>query len=81
MLCKITAKNQITLPKDLLSRLETGEYLDARIENGRIVLEPVVVRPVAGPRLTAIRLKVAEAGIREEDLPELIDEARRADRL
>ena len=81
MLCKITAKNQITLPKDLLSRLEVGEYLDARIEEGRIILEPIVVRPAVDPRLAAIRLKVAAAGIREKDLPQLIDEARRADRL
>lgn len=81
MLCKITSKNQITLPKELLSKVRHGEYLDARLENGCIVLEPVIVRPVEGPRLAGIRRKIAEKGLREEDVSLMVAEARDADRL
>ena len=39
---KITAKGQITLPKTIRKELaiETGEYLQVEIENGRIILSP-----------------------------------------
>jgi hypothetical protein len=43
MLTKITAKNQITLPKAVLSMCSPAEYYEITAEAGRIVLTPVQV--------------------------------------
>jgi len=80
MLCKVTSKNQLTLPKELIDRFKNRDYFDARIENGRIILEPVIVRPVVGERLDAIRNKVETEGVGEDDLKGIIAEVRRAGR-
>jgi AbrB family looped-hinge helix DNA binding protein len=81
MLCKVTAKNQLTLPKELVDRLGIGEYLEARIEDGCIVLEPVLVRPLVNRRLEAIRRRVETGGTAEADLSGIIDGIRHAGRL
>ncbi len=81
MLCKVTSKNQITLPKELIDSLKISEYLDARIENGCIVLEPMIVRPLVGRRLQEIRRKIGERNLREEEVSGIVDEVRRAGRL
>jgi len=78
MLCKMTSKNQLTLPKEVLSHCQDQTYFDARWESGHIILEPVVVRPVETPDLAAIRDKVASLGISEEDLGNIVAEARSA---
>jgi len=80
MLCKVTSKNQLTLPKDIIERFKNRDYFDARLENGRIILEPVIVRPVVGEKLDAIRNKVEEAGIGDEELQGIVAEVRRARR-
>ena len=41
MLAKLTSKNQLTLPADLVRRLPASEYFDATLESGAIVLRPV----------------------------------------
>ena len=41
MLAKLTARNRLTLPKAALAAVETAEYFDVTVENGRIVLTPV----------------------------------------
>lgn len=78
MLCKLSAKNQITLPKELLSGIDELEYFEARREGMRIMLEPVIVRPLEPARLAAIRDKVESLGITEEMAQELVAEARNA---
>ncbi len=40
MLAKLTSKNQITLPKAVVSEVEAAEYFEVAVENGRIVLTP-----------------------------------------
>ena len=47
MLAKLTTKNQITLPKEVVKGFKGIEYFDAVVQDGRIVLEPVRIRPVA----------------------------------
>ncbi|TVR33323.1 MAG: AbrB/MazE/SpoVT family DNA-binding domain-containing protein [Spirochaetaceae bacterium] len=78
MLCKMTSKNQLTLPKEVLRHCQDQSYFDARWESGRIVLEPVVIRPLESPQLAAIRDKVDRLGIGEADLAGIVAEARRA---
>ncbi|OHE58020.1 MAG: hypothetical protein A2Z99_06670 [Treponema sp. GWB1_62_6] len=80
MLCKVTSKNQLTLPKEILDRFKNREYFDARLENGRIILEPMIVRPVVGERLNGIRDAVAESGPDESEIESIVHEARRAGR-
>ena len=80
MLCKVTSKNQITLPKELIDQFKNREYFDARLEDGKIVLEPMIVRPVTGTRLNEIRERVASANLTEDDVGEIVAEARGASR-
>ena len=48
MLAKLTAKNQLTLPKAVVAAFPETEYFDVTEENGRIVLAPVrVTRPTS----------------------------------
>ncbi len=72
MLAKLTTKNQITLPKDLVRQLEPTEYFDVQLENGRLVLTPVKPRNVG-----AVREKLETLGITEADVGEAIRWARK----
>jgi cysteinyl-tRNA synthetase len=72
MLAKLTAKNQITLPKAAISRVDSAEYFDVAVENNRIVLTPVRLR-----QADAVREKLAQLGITEQDVEDAVDWARR----
>jgi len=71
MLAKLTTKNQITLPKDVIKAFKGIEYFDAVVQDGRIVLEPVRIRPVAFD-LARIRKKMEKLGIVEKDVVEAV---------
>lgn len=72
MLAKLTSKNQITLPKAVVSRIDVAEYFDVTVENGRIILTPVRVQ-----QAQAVRDKLEELGITEQDIDDAVDWARR----
>ena len=72
MLAKLTAKNQITLPKAIVTSVEPAEYFEVSAEDGRIVLTPVRVH-----NANAVRDKLKELGITEQDLGDAIAWARR----
>jgi antitoxin component of MazEF toxin-antitoxin module len=72
MLAKLTSKNQITLPKAVVSEVEAAEYFEVAVENGRIVLTPVRVQ-----RAQAVRDKLQQLGITEEDVQEATSWARK----
>lgn len=72
MLAKKTAKNQITLPKDIASRFPGVVYFDVREEDGRIVLEPLRLS-----RADEVRAKLAALGITEADVSEAVAWARK----
>ena len=44
MLAKKSSKNQITLPKAIVTGFEDVDYFDVSTQNGRIILEPVRTR-------------------------------------
>ncbi|MBF0381543.1 MAG: AbrB/MazE/SpoVT family DNA-binding domain-containing protein [Magnetococcales bacterium] len=71
MLAKLTAKNQLTLPKAVLSSCKGAEYFDVSEENGKIVLVPIRLN-----RSNAVRAKLAELGISHEDLNKAVEWAR-----
>ena len=72
MLAKMTSKNQITLPKAVVSSYQDTEYFDVTSENGRIVLTPVRIT-----RADAVRSKLADLGLSEADVAEAVAWARR----
>ena len=72
MLSKLTSKNQLTLPKSIISEFPGVEYFDVTKENGRIVLTPVNIT-----QADAVRTKLAEFGVTEADITEAITWARK----
>ena len=74
MLAKLTSKNQLTLPKAVLSDFKDIEYFEVTEENGRIVLTPVRLA-----RAGAVRAKLAELGLSEADIAEAVAWSRRAE--
>jgi bifunctional DNA-binding transcriptional regulator/antitoxin component of YhaV-PrlF toxin-antitoxin module len=72
MLAKMTAKNQLTLPKRITDAVGTPEYFEVEAKEGRIILTPVRIQ-----RADAVRAKLAELGIREQDIANAVAWARR----
>ena len=71
MLAKLTSKNQLTLPKSLVTSLGKAEYYDVEVENGRIMLTPVRIQ-----QADAVRAKLAALGINPQDVSDAIEWAR-----
>ncbi len=72
MLAKMTSKNQITLPKSVVSQLPIAEYFDIQVEAGRLVLTPVRLQ-----KADAVREKLAQLGISEDDVADAVAWARK----
>lgn len=66
MKIKLTAKNQLTLPEDVVWYFPGIEFFEVGRENGRIILSPVL------PSGDEIREGLAERGITEADIAEAI---------
>ncbi len=79
MLAKKTSKNQLTLPKDIVKYFPEVEYFDALIEDNRIVLTPVSLKPVT-VTLAAIRDKMEKLGISQSDIKGAVGWARKKKR-
>ena len=74
MLAKLTTKNQITIPKDVISRLPEVEYFDVTFKNGAVVLKPVKLYDTD---LEGIRRKMKRLGISENSVSEAVRWARK----
>ena len=72
MIAKLTAKNQLTLPKAVVSLVDVAEYFDVTVENGRIILTPVRIQ-----QAQAVREKLEKLGITEQDIDDAVAAARR----
>jgi hypothetical protein len=71
MLAKITAKNQLTLPKSLTQAVGATEYFDVEARGGQLILTPVRIQ-----RGDAVRAKLAELDLTEDDLTAAVAWAR-----
>lgn len=71
MLAKITSKNQITLPKAVVSQVSPAEYFEVEAVGDRIVLTPVRVS-----KADAVRAKLDELEITEKDIHDAVNWAR-----
>ena len=72
MLAKMTAKNQLTLPKSVTNALGPTEYFDVQTRDGQIILTPVRIQ-----RADAVRAKLAELDLQEQDIADAVAWARR----
>lgn len=72
MLAKLTAKNQLTLPKAIVARIGAADYFEVEAADGRIVLTPV--RPRQGD---AVREKLAALGLTDRDVADAVAQARK----
>ena len=63
MLAKITAKNQLTLPKSLTQAVGATEYFDVEARDGQLILTPVRIQ-----RGDAVRAKLAELDLTPDDM-------------
>jgi hypothetical protein len=75
MLAKKTAKNQITLPKDIANAFPDTQYFDVGIQEDKIVLQPVKILP-AGSSLATVREKMRRLGVSEAEVGKAIGWAR-----
>ena len=73
MLAKMTAKNQLTLPKHITAAVGCAEYFDVEARNGQIVLTPVRIQ-----RGDAVRAKLAELNLGEQDIDDAVLWARKS---
>ena len=71
MLAKMTSKNQLTLPKSITAAVGPAEYFDVETRNGQIVLTPVRIQ-----RGDAVRAKLAELDLKEQDITDAVAWAR-----
>lgn len=71
MLAKMTSKNQLTLPKSITAAVDSPEYFEVEARNGQIVLTPVRIQ-----RGDAVRAKLAELKLTEQDVADAVQWAR-----
>ncbi len=72
MLTKLTSKNQLTLPKSVVSDFPGIEYFYVANENGRIVLTPVNLL-----QADTVRAKLAVLSVTEADIADAFAWARK----
>lgn len=71
MLAKRTSKNQITLPKAVVTRFAECDYFDVTTDGVSITL-----RPLQRSRADEVRAKLDHLGIKEQDVADAIAWAR-----
>lgn len=71
MLAKMTSKNQLTLPKAVVTAVGATEYFDVAVHQGQIVLTPVRIQ-----RGDAVRAKLAALGLGSADVADAVEWAR-----
>ena len=71
MIAKLTAKNQLTLPRSITRSIGDAEYFEVKVEDGQIILTPVKVQ-----RVDLVRTKLAALDIDEQDVADAVVWAR-----
>jgi bifunctional DNA-binding transcriptional regulator/antitoxin component of YhaV-PrlF toxin-antitoxin module len=71
MLAKLTAKNQLTLPKSITRAIGDAEYFEVKVVGGQIILTPVKIQ-----RADAVRAKLSALDLSEQDVADAVAWAR-----
>ncbi len=74
MLAKVTVKNQLTLPKAVVTRFKGVEYFDVSTDG-----ESITLRPLVRSKADEVREHLAQLGITEQDVKDAIAWARRTE--
>ena len=72
MLTKLTAKNQLTLPKAVTNAIGPAEYFEVEARDGQIILTPVRIQ-----RANEVRAKLASLDLKEDDISAAVAWARK----
>ena len=73
MLIKITAKNQITIPKKLIDQLPDAKYFDIDLKDGVLLLKPLTIYDTD---LDQIQAKIKKLGLKPDSVKEAVRWAR-----
>lgn len=76
MLAKITSKNQLTLPKEIVTAFPDTDYYDVSIKDRKIILAPVKITTEVAT-LEGIRDKMERLGISSEEVAGAVAWARK----
>jgi hypothetical protein len=71
MLAKKTIKNQITLPKAVITQFGEVEYFEVSTDG-----ESIILRPLRRSRADEVRARLAQLGIDEQDVTAAVSWAR-----
>jgi len=74
MLAKLTVKNQLTLPKAVVTRFGGVEYFDVSTDG-----EAITLKPLRHSRLDEIWAHLEKLGITEQDVNDAVHWAREAE--
>lgn len=72
MLAKLTSKNQLTLPKQIVEAVGRPSHFDVEVDDGKLVLTPARVGAAA-----EVRKKLEELGITDTDVRAAVSWARK----
>jgi bifunctional DNA-binding transcriptional regulator/antitoxin component of YhaV-PrlF toxin-antitoxin module len=73
MLAKVTSKNQITIPIQIMEQLRGTEYFDLDLKDGMVILKPLKENDI---KLDKIRAKVRKLGLTPKSVNEAVKWAR-----
>lgn len=71
MLARLTADNQLTLPKSITTAIRKAEYFDVKIEIGQIILTPINLN-----KAESVRDHLATLNLSEQDIEDAVNWAR-----
>lgn len=74
MLAKKTIKNQITLPKTIITPFGDVEYFEVSTDG-----ECIILRPLRRSRADDVRARLAQLGIDEQDITAAVSWARQSE--
>ena len=73
MLAKLTAKNQITIPKQIIDQIPETSYFDVKLNGETVVMKPLTIYDTD---LEQVRSKIKKLGLKPDCVAEAVKWAR-----
>ncbi len=73
MLAKLTTKNQITIPKQIIDQIPKTRYFDVKLNGDTVVMKPLTIYDTD---LEQVRSKIRKLGLKPDCVAEAIKWAR-----
>ncbi len=73
MLAKLTTKNQITIPKQIIDQIPETRYFDVKLNGDTVVMKPLTIYDTD---LEQVRSKIRKLGLKPDCVAEAIKWAR-----